>query len=245
MAKTIKIDDVKQPGRVLPSATSRPILVTDHTDTPTADPMLASPGSDADKKDESPAEPATLNHTAKNIEPLTAPTVKPAAAVEPTSTLLAATPEPKPAEDSNPSETSEDTSKAASEPAPETPVATITTSDSAAAKATPTESSSESSSDDDADGKTVLRDPAAAISAEEAAAAEAKAKREQELEDVIASGKYAVPVNAVQRKRSRMHIMLLCIVAILLLLALLDAVFDVGTVNAPQGIPHTHLFSKS
>jgi len=80
---------------------------------------------------------------------------------------------------------------------------------------------------------------------EETAAAEAKAKRETELEEVIESGKYAVPINAVQRKRSRVATLLLCMLAVVLLVVLLDVVADVGIIKLPSSVPHTHFFSKN
>jgi len=243
MAKAIKINDVKQPGKALPSATSRPILVSDHTDAPATDPMLASPGSGSDGKDETPA---PLTHTARTIEPLTAPIVTPAAHDGLPPKAPADMPETKPSADTDQPGHAVSEIEPASEPEPaaETSVATITppTSTSTAA-----DDSTQTGSDNytaDTDKTTAARDPDAAISAEEAAAAEAKVKRQQEVEDIIASGKYTVPVDAVQRKRSRTHIILLCILAVLLLLALLDVVFDMGLVNAPRGVPHTHFFSK-
>lgn len=88
------------------------------------------------------------------------------------------------------------------------------------------------------------RDSEAEITAEEAAAAEAQAAREIELENIISSGKYVVPINAVQRKRSRMNIVLLVLVALALAVALADVVLDAGLVSAPDAIPHTHLFTN-
>jgi len=87
-------------------------------------------------------------------------------------------------------------------------------------------------------------DPEATATAEEAAAVEAKLKRETELESIIESGKYAVPINAVQRKRSHVATLLLCVLAIVLLVALLDVAADVGIVKLPSSVPHTHFFSK-
>lgn len=89
---------------------------------------------------------------------------------------------------------------------------------------------------------TTKRDPDAATAAADVAAEEAKAAREQELEGIIASGKYVVPVNALQRRRSHMHVVLLSLLAVVLLAALADLVFDIGLLKAPSGLPHTHLF---
>lgn len=243
MTKAIRIDDVKQPGEALPSATSRPILVSDHTDAPAADPMLASSGSGTDGREESSA---PLTHTAKTIVPLTAPTVTSAAHVVPAQKLPADVPAPEPPADADqPGRALSETEPTSGpEPAVETSAATVTPPTSApTAVGGPTQTSS---GDDTADTNETAksRDPEAAISAEEAAVAEAKVRRQQELEDIVVSGKYTVPVDAVQRRRSRMHIILLCILAVLLLLALLDVAFDMGLVSVPRSVPHTHFFSK-
>ncbi len=67
--------------------------------------------------------------------------------------------------------------------------------------------------------------------------------RQQELEALIASGKYAVPINAVQRKRSRMTIAALTFVAVILTVALFDAALDSNVVSLPS-VPHTHFFQS-
>jgi anti-sigma28 factor (negative regulator of flagellin synthesis) len=67
--------------------------------------------------------------------------------------------------------------------------------------------------------------------------------RVQKLEGLVASGTYAVPINAIQRKRSRMFVATMCLLALVLAVLLLDALLDVGVVSLPSIIPHTHLFS--
>jgi hypothetical protein len=87
------------------------------------------------------------------------------------------------------------------------------------------------------------RDSQAAATAEEAAVLEAKAAREQQLEQMVTDGTYFVPINAVQRKRSRIYILLLCLLALVLAAALVDAALDMGLVTLPVDIPHTSYFS--
>ena len=82
------------------------------------------------------------------------------------------------------------------------------------------------------------------VSVEEVAEAEARAKREEELEALIASGKYILPVDALRRKRSRVATIYLCLLALVLAVALFDVVADVGIVKPPSSVPHTHFFSK-
>ncbi len=87
------------------------------------------------------------------------------------------------------------------------------------------------------------RDAEAEISADEAAAMAARAAREAELEQLVASGKYYVPINAVQRKRSRMYTILLFLLAVALAALLFDAVLDADLVHVSVNVPHTHFFS--
>jgi len=91
--------------------------------------------------------------------------------------------------------------------------------------------------------KPEARDAEAEASAAETEAETARIVRMQELEQLIASGQYAVPIDAVQRKRSRMFVFLMCFLALVLLVVLLDALADVGIMSVPSGIPHTHIFS--
>lgn len=72
---------------------------------------------------------------------------------------------------------------------------------------------------------------------------EEDAARQQELEALIASGKYAVPINAVQRKRSRMTVAALTFVAVILAVVLFDAALDSNVISLPS-VPHTHFFQS-
>lgn len=229
--KSTKIDDVKRPDKVAPEATSRPLLVTNRP-TLTNDPMISSP-SNEDNPDGQAGMPMT--HTAKTIKPLDS-TLEAAQKDE-------ATPEENAGDTAASERITEGQAKAEkstelgvqAEPEPKfkltAPVRSSTTPGLAVT----------ADSDDESDSR---RDPDAAISAEDAAAAEAKAKREEELEGLIASGKYAVPINAVSRKRSRTNSIILSLLAILLAILLLDVAVDVGIMKVPSGIPHTHFFSK-
>lgn len=96
---------------------------------------------------------------------------------------------------------------------------------------------------DTGSGKPETRDAEAEASAAEAEAETARLVRLQELEQLIASGQYAVPIDAVQRKRSRTFVFLMCLLALVLAVVLLDVLLDTGIVKLPAGIPHTHIFS--
>ena len=97
----------------------------------------------------------------------------------------------------------------------------------------------------EAEDTPAVRDSEAATSAAEAEADAAKQAREAELESLILSGKYAVPINAVSRKRTRMHVIFFSVLAVILALLLIDVLLDAGVVSAPDSVPHTHFFSVS
>jgi hypothetical protein len=179
------------------------------------DPMMAPTA-----VEEKPADPLgeTLNHTGKIIAPLDSSPKD--AAEQPAAELVQTPPE---AEQTQAEAKAEEK---AAEPKPSAPT-------------------HEEASDLPAEDTHSKRDPDAAQTAEEAAAAEAQAKRDAELGALIDSGKYAVPINAVQRHRSQVNTLVLCVLALVLLLALVDAVADIGLVAVPSSAPHTHFFSKS
>jgi hypothetical protein len=75
--------------------------------------------------------------------------------------------------------------------------------------------------------------------------AEAEVARQQELDTLIVSGKYVVPIGAVSRRRSRMYIMVLCVIGLLLAALLFDVILDAGIVKLSKNIPHTHFFTTN
>ncbi len=227
MVKPTKIDDVKRPEKVAPATTSRPILVTNRP-VLTNDPMMVADGKpDADGEK---ANGEVINRTAKTIKPIAiksdlpeenAPEKKPDKALdEAAATSIGEAAADKTEAETQPEETAEQQTRGL-DAKPEV------TEDTAASNDEP------------------RRDSEAEVNAEELAAAEAKAAREQKLEAIIASGKYRVPINAVQRKRSHMYTMLLCLLAIVLALLLLDAMLDTGLIKPPAKLPHTHFFSTT
>lgn len=225
MAKTPKFDDVKHPDKVTPSATSRPIIVTNHT-MMTKDPMMAPASGNAPEagasEDAVPVVGASMTHE-KTIVPL-----------NPIST--------DPEDDAK--DEPEEAKEPESEPESEAKPAEVTPPEPAATTPAP-ESEPQPQAPEVESGTGEVRDAEAEATAEEDAAAEAAAKREEELEGIIASEKYAVPINAVQRRRSRAATALLFFLAVVLAIVLLDAIVDVGIVHVPSSVPHTHFFSKN
>lgn len=91
-----------------------------------------------------------------------------------------------------------------------------------------------------ADGKDEKPNPQTEKAIAEAAAA---AKRERELESLIDSKQFNVPINAVAQKREVKHSALLTVAVLLLGLILIDLMLDSGVIFLAEKIPHTHFFT--
>ncbi len=247
-----KIMDVARPGRTAATPTSRPVVITNRP-LINQDPMVAA-GSDGGTETAKTvpvktAEEPLVHHGEKIIKPPKASEAEeePEAAAEepvveattpaeePAKTKEEATEEVTPAEP----EVSEEkpTAPAAAEADPEpaaAPEAPAEEPEAPTEEATPAESdeASDEASDDD---KQINPDAVKEVS-------EAEKHRAAELEEIIASGKYHVPVNSSANHRNRIITLWLIVLTLLLAVALLDALLDVGILNV-QGVPHTHFFS--
>lgn len=227
-----KITDIASPGRTTPPATSRPIIVTNHSILQ-KDPMIAEGARPDDGVNAQPATAPVIKRTAKTIAPVSADmqalsqenSAQSTAAAEvsseqpqqpPTADVAAAPVQPTPAEKPEPS-------------APEPP-------------AEPAAEATQQSPTEEAVPETE-RDVEAENSLEEAKALEAQSARDQQLEQLIESGEYFVPINAVRLKRSRIFVAAMCVLAVLLALVLVDALLDANIISIPFSIPHTHFFS--
>ncbi len=274
------IDDIKRPGKAVPSATSRPIVAKNHS-MMVNDPMVVPNTTNDASTQDKPTAPVL--HTAKVIKPLDTTLKVPAADdAKETSDVeqpVAATGGPnaetetepkesKPFEitppssvvKAQPAETPESANTEVSEveavpsvpeeqPVSEPAAASVTTSSIPDPETEPAKSAVAPETDAPAKSETtdkeVQRDQDAAATAEEIAAAESQAVREHELEALVASGKYRLPINAVQRKRSHVHVLVLSILALVLAVALVDVTADAGLVPVPAYVPHTHFFSST
>lgn len=199
-----KIDDVKRPDKVTPSASGRPIIVTNRP-VLTADPMVVP------KADSSTAEAVPVTRTAKTIAPVSQDVEAPAEKT-------------KAPEAPTPAETTE-----SAEPSPDTPAEQ------------PEAEAAENTRGVQID--TPVRDSEAAVTAAEAEAEAARQARETELEQLIASGKYAVPVNSVERKRTVHTSVGLTVLVVVLAALLIDLMLDANIIELLQKLPHTHFFT--
>lgn len=90
---------------------------------------------------------------------------------------------------------------------------------------------------------TAIAEPAPAPRKEYEAPVVNDEKREHEIEEIIDSRQYFVPIDAVAHKRSVNVSIILTILIFLLALILVDLMLDSGTILLLQKVPHTHFFS--
>lgn len=258
-----KVMDVSRPSQVAAEPTSRPVIVTNRP-LITQDPMVASStdaATDTAKTTASKQAAPLAPHAEKVIKPPKETTVDAepeaekekseseeepfrigskenageAAVKEAKETEKAAeTPvEPEATGEASESETAGETTDKTdkSKDAPSKPDGDETPGDAADA-----EKSAEGMVEYDApeDDKQIIPG-AEKVSAEEQ-------KRADELEEIIASGKYNVPIDASGRRKTLIVTIWLVVLTLVLAVVLVDALLDVGMLTIP-GIPHTHFFS--
>ncbi|HVS58146.1 MAG TPA: hypothetical protein VHD60_00190 [Candidatus Saccharimonadales bacterium] len=246
---TKKVFDISHPGKTTPSATSRPVIVTNRPIM--KDPMM-SEGSAPTDSSEAPKEEQALSHTASKIKitPLSVadsndkPTEEPPK--EPADTAATSKDEPAPVDETP---TSEEVGAT-----PDEPEAAETTDDADSVKqadeapaeapeAASTEAATQPAPDDTpAKGE----DPAKQALDTEAAEAEAKkqADRQAELEKVIDSQKYALPINTVKKRRITRTLLVSILVIVVLGVASADLAMDAGVLHVNGVKPVTHFFKK-
>jgi hypothetical protein len=209
-----KITDVAHPGTTAPSESSKPIIVTNRPIL--KDPMVV----EKDKDGETPAKKTAVE---PKIKPL--PEAKPEEA-KPESTAEA-TPEVKP---DKPEPTAEAEPKPVSDTKPETKPD----------EAAPETGKAGAAADDKGTTDQNQKIP----DAEMDAAAKAAAEHEGEIQKLVDSKKYFLPINAVEQRRSRRFVALGIILSLLLIVAWVDIALDAGLISLPAIKPATHLFSN-
>lgn len=217
-----KIVDVKEPGKTTPSSTSKPVIVTNRPilKDPMVTPEAAKPVEIVKPRDDEDK----LKHS-------TGPAVKPLGAS---------------------SDSDSDDPKTAEAPSE----ATKTDSTDEEPKATPDkESDSESEAETEpeveakakpeVDAKTEEEDKSTKKTAQnpEAKAAE-QAQHDAAVQKLVDSKKYELPINAVEKRKTKRFIVLGVFLAILLALAWADVAADAGLVHVNGVKPVTHFFSN-
>lgn len=246
-ADSQKVFDVAKPGKSSPDATSKPIIITNRpvlkdpmmTDEPSGPPPVnenvasSKPSirikiSPLGDESEAPAEP--LVRDSIEDKPQEAPVEdKPEAAVEPDAEpAVEESKEPEPvaesetvaAEAAEPSKESVESGKPAPEPAKET--------------------TAEDNSQDDGDQPTAQR----ADQKEDEEDLRKEIERQTELQKIIESKKYFLPINAVSKRRSKRHIIIGALLIIVLALVWADIALDSGMITIHGVKPLTHFFSR-
>jgi hypothetical protein len=93
-----------------------------------------------------------------------------------------------------------------------------------------------------ADKEEPNKDAKKAAEADEAKAAEA-AKHQAAVDKLADSKQYYLPINTVEKRRSRRFVLLGVLLSLVLLIAWGDVAIDAGLINS-NGLPHTHFFDQ-
>lgn len=215
---TSKVFDVSKPNKQPSSATSRPVIVTNRPIM--QDPMMASNTkavTETSPETETEASPSKVKMT---IQPLSDGTdadkdAADTSAGSETDTATAA---------SNAEETAKAEDTKAAEPAEESDSSGAETSD------TP----------DTGDDLPLAGDQTK--TEKETAELEAAAKKQAELDTIAESKEYFLPINSVERRRSKLVTLLGAILILALGLLLLNLMLDAGFLRIPGISPLTHFF---
>jgi hypothetical protein len=242
-----KVFDVARPGKGTPSATSRPVLISNRP--MLQDPMVSSQQAPADKPSIAakvtikPIAEAKAESKVEIAEPSESEKTSPSMKDKTIAELAAEKSTDKPEVDASTHAAENKESDAASEDDAE---ATHSVEDSKAEpeeEATKQTSEPETSTDDA--GKPV--DDALLVEeskdAKETAALEADAKKQEEITALAESREYFLPINALERRRSKIVLLLGVVLIVALGLLLLDLLLDVGFVRINGLRPLTHFFS--
>lgn len=233
-----KVFDVAHPGKSKPSATSRPIIVSNRPIL--QDPMVSSTiPSDVASAEDKPS-PATVKVTIKPLETAEEPKAEKTDRSDKTIAELAAEAENGATKSTDTAPKKEDDKPAeadpkASETAESTPEADAKSSE--ASKPDDEASTTETKSDD-------TQPTEDSKDAKQTAELEAAAKKREEINGLVESRDYFLPINAVERHRSKV-VAIFGLVLILALGALLvDLLLDVGFIRLGGVHSLTHFFSS-
>jgi len=226
-----KVMDVKAPGKSAPAASGRPIIVTNHP-VLTNDPMVTSGETPADdvKTDTAP-----VVHTAKVIKPLSEDTE---ASVPQDSEADTEPSMPEIENESGNKKIRLAPLKAGADQAanPESDTTSPTP---------PTDEAEHADQFDDETAEDTTGDVDGEKAAAENAAEEARNAREAELEQLIASGKYALPIKAAKQGSKFFRNLLIVLLVLVLAAAVVDALLDAGIISIGNFKAPTNFFQDS
>jgi len=245
-AASKKIVDVEHPNTSAPSATSKPVIVTnrpiiqdpmvkEETGEDTGTPIKVTTGSThiklqpltepEVKEVDKPAEPSTApaleatKASETSVEPPTAPKTE-----ESTSKTADA---PEPTKSEEPADTKSDPPAKTEQPVEES-------------AAEPATSPSEEPSTDEASNETQDSE----VTNQEAAAEAEQAKHEEGIQKLIDGKQYFLPINAIEKRRTQRVVLLGIVLAVVLAVAWVDVALDAGLIQLGSVKPVTHFFSN-
>ncbi|HEY5153083.1 MAG TPA: hypothetical protein VII55_03840 [Candidatus Saccharimonadales bacterium] len=239
------IVDVAHPGQSPPAANSKSVIVSNRP--LLKDPMMVN-SSASEEPDQSDSSLAKVSNKS-GVQPQTAPLLETEKTDEPDASKTEPSPEPAapepvtlpsppPAEETAPAATTPDVSPAdkkteTDQPPPEKPDKTDQT-----APANPETAPAQSNegkattAPDNGQPKPVVPE----VSEE--------AKRQAAIDKLAESKKYYLPINTVEKRRSRRFVALGVILSLLLALAWADIALDAGLITTNTSLPHTHYFDS-
>ncbi len=224
-----RIIDVEQPGTSAPTATSKPVIVTNRPIM--RDPMMVA---EADDKPETEADSETPKVPADTLKTSDKQVLKPLDSVA--GEADEKTDQPAADAKLGPADESDDHDSA---PGPDT------AQDDAQSGTDGIEPASLKSDNTNSAGEIPSPDTSKSGLAKQAEAeAAAKAKHDAEVQQLIDSEQYTLPIHTVEQRKSKRFVLLGIGLAIILILIWLDIALDAGIIKLGGLKPLTHFFSN-
>lgn len=237
--KATPITDIKGPDQVKPSATARPIVVSGRPMIANDPMMVNTADTPADEQPDEPKSAPIVSRTAKTLLPahdLAEPATEDAvpAADEAEDSSAKQPDEPVPGFDA--ALPADDTAAE-----PDAPAEPATASEPAAPQET---APAEASPELEAPAVAEPQPKSPAKSDAEAAKVEAEARqREAEMQSLIDSRQFFVPINTVEQRRT-VHVSIwMTLLVIVLSIILIDFMLDANFIVLLTKLPHTHFFA--
>jgi hypothetical protein len=229
------MDDVAQPGKTPPSPNSKSVIITHGPIM--KDPMVVVEEAETNESDTTVEAPASEKTSTSRTAPLLEPVSdKMAAKTEKSAKTKPTEPEPEP-EDHEKIEVkiTPKTETPTPEPAPEETVPEIETK--------PEEPDTEEEPATDQPKADETATPAEVDDAAKAAATE-DAEKEAGVQKLIDGKQYFLPINTVEKRKSKRFVALGIVLSLLLAVAWADIALDAGLIDIQGVKPVTHFFSN-
>lgn len=243
------IIDVKQPGTSAPPETSKPVIVTNRP--LLRDPMMAEP-TDKDKKSEEPSQTVD-DQSATMLDPGQKPALQPLnkGSKEQDNdnsdeTISGeADPNSETKEDKgNPAAEAPQNDSTDEEQPPESIASESTPNEDESEQTTPLDAKEKSATSQQNDEETASESPKQAGPKQAEAEAAAKTKHDAEIQELIDSKRYVLPIDTVEKRKSKRFVLLGAALAVVLIIIWLDIALDAGIIRLGGLKPLTHFFSN-